>query len=131
MSDGPLLGGSYIIDWYVDLYSLTFSEQGEPYRLTHADLFELIGQIGHRPHTLTIRADDNIAESSSTGIDTTEARACSRRSRDGAHNHNPFNAYSGGHRFGKYPPAEPGALEMGPLEAAVGVADAAPVVGAA
>ena len=24
---------------------------------------------------------------------------------------------------GKYPPAEPGALEMGPLEAAVGVAD--------
>jgi hypothetical protein len=31
----------------------------------------------------------------------------------------------------KYPPAEPGALEMGPLEAAVGVADAAPVVGAA
>jgi hypothetical protein len=28
----------------------------------------------------------------------------------------------------KYPPAEPGALEMGPLEAAVGVADAAPVV---
>jgi hypothetical protein len=28
----------------------------------------------------------------------------------------------------KYPPAEPGALIMGPLEAAVGVADAAPIV---
>jgi hypothetical protein len=27
---------------------------------------------------------------------------------------------------GKYPPAEPGALGMGPLEAAEGVADAAP-----
>ena len=26
----------------------------------------------------------------------------------------------------KYPPAEPGAIVMGPLEAAVGVADAAP-----
>jgi hypothetical protein len=29
---------------------------------------------------------------------------------------------------GKYPPAEPGALGIGPLEAAVGVADAAPVL---
>jgi|SRR5580704_6584321 hypothetical protein len=29
----------------------------------------------------------------------------------------------------KYPPAGPGALVMGPLEAAVGVADAAPIVG--
>jgi hypothetical protein len=33
--------------------------------------------------------------------------------------------------WSKYPPAEPGALNMGPLEAAVGVADAAPVVRAA
>ena len=32
---------------------------------------------------------------------------------------------------GKYPPAEPGALVMGPLEAAVGDADAAPIVLAA
>jgi hypothetical protein len=29
--------------------------------------------------------------------------------------------------WSKYPPAEPGALGMGPLEAAVGVADAVPV----
>jgi len=29
---------------------------------------------------------------------------------------------------GKYPPAEPGALGSGPLEAAVGVADAAPIL---
>jgi hypothetical protein len=29
--------------------------------------------------------------------------------------------------LGKYPPAEPGALVMGPLEAAGGVADAAPI----
>jgi hypothetical protein len=29
---------------------------------------------------------------------------------------------------GKYPPAEPGALFMGPLEAADGVADAAPIL---
>jgi hypothetical protein len=28
----------------------------------------------------------------------------------------------------KYPPAEPGALGSGPLEAAVGVADAAPIL---
>jgi len=54
----PLLGGSNIIDRYVDIYSLTFSEQGELYRLTHADLFELISQIGHTPHYLPIRADD-------------------------------------------------------------------------
>jgi hypothetical protein len=58
---GPLLGGSYIIDRYVGLYSLTFSEQDELYRLTHADLFELIGQIGHTPHSLTICSDDDIA----------------------------------------------------------------------
>ena len=30
---------------------------------------------------------------------------------------------------GKYPPAEPGALGIGPLEAAVGVADATPFIG--
>jgi hypothetical protein len=30
---------------------------------------------------------------------------------------------------GKYPPAEPGALGIGPLEAAIGVADAAPFIG--
>ena len=33
-------------------------------------------------------------------------------------------------RFGKYPPAEPGALGFEPLEAAGGVADAAPELGA-
>jgi hypothetical protein len=29
--------------------------------------------------------------------------------------------------FSKYPPAEPGALVIGPLKAAVGVADATPI----
>jgi hypothetical protein len=45
--DGPLLGGSDIIDRYVHVYSLAISEQGGFYRLTHTHLFELISQIGH------------------------------------------------------------------------------------
>ena len=78
MPAGPLLGGSNIIDGHVHVYSLAISEQGEFYRLTHTHLFELISQIGHTPHCLTIRADDDIAKSSSAGIDTVEARARSR-----------------------------------------------------
>jgi hypothetical protein len=78
---------------------LAISEKGELYRLTHTHLFELISQIRHTPHCLTIRADDNIAKGSSAGIDTTEASARSRRAGDSAHNRNPLNAHSGSHRF--------------------------------
>jgi hypothetical protein len=93
------LGGSNIIDGHVHIYSLAFSKQGELYRLANTHLFELISQIGHTPHSLTIRADDNIAKGSCAGIDTAEAGARGRRARDSAHNHNSFNAHSGGHRF--------------------------------
>ena len=86
-----LLGGSYIIDRHVDVYSLAISEQGELYELAHTHLFELISQIGHTAHRLPIRAYDNIAKGSSVGIDTTQARARSRRTRNRAHDDDSFD----------------------------------------